>query len=91
MKTKACYYEMHDGDSYGTALNFLFDIAAELYHRGRAIPPKWEYRPPACDDPREDDSLGADFIKDIDTKELRDFGCVLNRYIRFLEHCGEGY
>lgn len=65
-------------DKWGSAMNALFDVSAELWWRGEFIP--WDYSPGATDDPREPNSYMAEVSADTDTDALLAFGRVLDRY-----------
>jgi hypothetical protein len=83
-----------DGDKWGTAMQALFDIAAELWERtdGAYPPEHWQYRPsPIAGDQRELESAMYEVCLMADTETLVRFGNVLNRYTDCLRNAGMDY
>lgn len=78
------------GDPWGVVMGHWFDVAAELWWRGE-VPASWGYRPGAVGDPRETDSPFADFIREVPSESLVEFGNVLDRYSRMLRAAGKDY
>lgn len=64
-------------DVWGSNINKLFDISAELWMRNEG--PPWEYSPGLAADPRED-SIFAGACKNATTEELLAFGALLNTF-----------
>jgi len=71
-------------------MSWLFNIAAELWHRGEC-PAEWEYSPGAASEPRELGEPVPDYLVDVDTDALVQFGNVLQRYRSKLVVAGEDY
>jgi len=84
---KRAYKEAYNaGDPWGSNISALFNVSAELWHRGAHIP--WEYSPGMASDPREPDDYLYEACAGASDANLLRFGAVLNRfdeYLRFKE------
>ena len=72
------YRQGHDGDSWGNATIWLFDICATLHNGGVDIPADWEYRPAAVDLQDVSEHL-EHTLSFCDTGTLLEFGQLLHR------------
>lgn len=82
-------------DPWGSAMGYLFAIAAVVHVRTGDTPDSWQYRPSPL--------LGAEILEDDDvdyetiearehpTDVLIDAGNVLNRYVAILRRHGRDY
>jgi len=80
------------GDSWGTAMQWFFTIADELYfEREITVPSEWEFRPSPLGPSNDDDDLTTQMVRGYDDETLVAFGNILNRYVRFLKRAGKYY
>lgn len=86
-----------DGDPYGTAMEWWFAIADQVWHwMPEAIPADWQFgHSPLCEglDDSYSDSMIRDMLKRGDTniRALRDYGVILTRYMGWLKRAGLNY
>lgn len=76
-------------DQWGWAMNWLFDIAAELATRGDDVPAELNYRPGAFGPEVSEDR--AEMLAEFSTEGLTHAARVLNRYATALDKAGESY
>jgi len=76
-------------DPWSACMEVLFQISAELYHRGEFI--DWSYSPGMASDPREPENYHFRMLTETGTEVLLHCGRVLNRYCDPLEKAGESY
>jgi hypothetical protein len=81
----------HDGDAWGNCMGWRFAVAAEMWHRGLAIPSEWGYSPGMASDPRELETLEGETCADATDEALELFGAVLLRVYDKLKAAGEDY
>ena len=89
---KAEFRLSNDGDSWGTAMQWRFAIAAVLYDRDEDIPGDWHYRPSPMAGPQADPECYADQVcSEADSGALLEFGIILDRYDSMLRAAGQDY
>jgi len=82
----------HDGDSWGHAMSWFFDIATELDDRGEDTPHHWQFRRGAGGRGTTWEGLDERYtIARASNEALIQFGNLLCRYTDLLKRKGESY
>ncbi len=79
-----------DGDPWGNAMIWHFNVADELFSREGYVPKHWHYRPSPFGRSGEDDPEDY-LVAESNTDDLVTFGNLLCRYTRLLRHLGHDY
>ena len=77
-------------DTWGWAMLWWFEVADEMTRRGLDTPADWRYKPGLALN-QDEDSYEAETLELADDDALEQFGRVLARYARILEHQGKSY
>ena len=89
---KAEFRLTSDGDDWGNVLGWWFHVADEIYwNRDFPVPEEWEFRASPIGPQNEPDEYETEVVRNMSDDDLAHFGAVLNRYARFLKHCGKDY
>jgi hypothetical protein len=78
-------------DAWGWAMTWWFEVADEMTRRGLEVPQEWHYKPGLLDFATDAESYEQETLGLADDDALEQFGNILARYARILEHQGKSY
>lgn len=81
-----------DGDRWGNTMNWLFNIADEIYfNRNFEVPVEWEFKPSCLGPSNDPEDWVQQIVISSNDVELLHWGKVLNRYADLLRKHGKDY
>lgn len=81
-----------DGDLWGTAMEWWFTVADEIYwNRDFEVPESWRFKPSPIGPANDPDNYETEVVRGMTDNDLLKFGNLINRYCRLLRNHGLDY